>query len=67
MPAACQQTLNGIYQAIKAKVNHWSARGLYFLGRVHVAKQGVGSLAVVSCHLLEALRPVVEADQPTAP
>ena len=39
MPAACQQTLNGIYQAIKAKVNHWSARGLSFLGRVHVAKQ----------------------------
>ena len=28
-----------IYHAIKARVCHWSARGLSFLGRVHVAKQ----------------------------
>ena len=39
MLAASQRTFNGIYQAIKVKVNHWSARGLSFLGRVHVAKQ----------------------------
>lgn len=39
MQAACQQTFTGIYHAIKAKVSHWSARGLSFLGRVHVAKQ----------------------------
>ena len=39
MSAACQQTCTGIHQAIKAKVRHWSARGLSFLGRVHVAKQ----------------------------
>ena len=37
--AACHQTFTGIYHAIKAKVCHWSARGLSFLGRVHVAKQ----------------------------
>ncbi|KAL3158017.1 hypothetical protein ABBQ32_011780 [Trebouxia sp. C0010 RCD-2024] len=36
-----QQTIKhlGIYQAIRAKVRHWSARGLSFSGRVHVAKQ----------------------------
>ena len=39
MQAACHQTFTGIYHAIKAKVCHWSARGLSFLGRVHVAKQ----------------------------
>ena len=39
MPAACIQTFSGIHQAIKAKVRHWSARGLSFLGKVHVAKQ----------------------------
>ncbi|KAL3155634.1 hypothetical protein ABBQ32_012668 [Trebouxia sp. C0010 RCD-2024] len=39
MPAACHQTFTGIYQAIRAKVRHWSARGLSFSGRVHVAKQ----------------------------
>ncbi|KAL3155051.1 hypothetical protein ABBQ32_001027 [Trebouxia sp. C0010 RCD-2024] len=39
MPAACHQTFTGIYQAIRAKVMHWSARGLSFSGRVHVAKQ----------------------------
>ena len=38
MQAACHQTFTGIYHAIKAKVCHWSARGLSFLGRVHVAK-----------------------------
>jgi len=27
------------YHAISAKVRHWAARGLSFLGRVHVAKQ----------------------------
>ena len=39
MPAACIQTFSSIHQAIRAKVRHWSARGLSFLGRVHVAKQ----------------------------
>ena len=39
MQAACHQTFTGIYHAIKAMVCHWSARGLSFLGRVHVAKQ----------------------------
>ena len=39
MSTACHQTFAGIHQAIKAKVRHWSARGLSFLGRVHVAKQ----------------------------
>ena len=39
MQAACQQTFTGIYHAIKAKVSHWSARGLSFLGRVHKAWQ----------------------------
>ena len=39
MPAACQQTFAGIYHAISAKIRHWAARGLSFLGRVHVAKQ----------------------------
>ena len=39
MSAACHQTFTGIHQAIKAKARHWSARGLSFLGRVHVAKQ----------------------------
>ena len=39
MQAACHQTFIGIYHAIKAKVCHWSACGLSFLGRVHVAKQ----------------------------
>ena len=39
MSAACHQTFTGIHQAIKAKAKHWSARGLSFLGRVHVAKQ----------------------------
>ena len=37
--APCHQTFTGIYHAIKAKVCHWAARGLSFLGRVHVAKQ----------------------------
>ena len=39
MSAACHQTFTGIHQAIKAEARHWSARGLSFLGRVHVAKQ----------------------------
>ena len=39
MLAACHQTFTGIHQTIKAKARHWSARGLSFLGRVHVAKQ----------------------------
>ena len=39
MSAACHQTFASIQQAIKAKVRHWSPRGLSFLGRVHVAKQ----------------------------
>ena len=33
MSTACHQTFAGIHQAIKAKVRHWSARGLSFLGR----------------------------------
>jgi len=33
------QQFTGIYHAISAKVRHWAARGLSFLGRVHVAKQ----------------------------
>ncbi|KAL0038486.1 hypothetical protein WJX77_008030 [Trebouxia sp. C0004] len=39
MSAACHQTFTSIHQAVKAKVRHWSARGLSFLGRVHVGKQ----------------------------
>ena len=39
MQAASQQQFTGIYHAINAKVRHWAARGLSFLGRVHVAKQ----------------------------
>ena len=39
LPSACQQTFTAIYHAIKAKVTHWAARGLSFLGRVHIAKQ----------------------------
>ena len=39
MPAACIQTFSSIHQAIRAKVTHWSARGLSFLGRVYVARQ----------------------------
>ncbi|KAL0038488.1 hypothetical protein WJX77_008030 [Trebouxia sp. C0004] len=39
MSAACHQTFTSIHQAIKAKVRHWSARGMSFLGRVHVGKQ----------------------------
>ena len=39
MQAACQQTFSGIYHAISAKIKHWAARGLSFLGRVHVSKQ----------------------------
>ena len=37
--AACQQTFTGIYRAISAKIRQWAARGLSFLGRVHVSKQ----------------------------
>ena len=43
MSTACHQTFAGIHQAIKAKARHWSARGLSFLGRVHVAKQVMDS------------------------
>ncbi len=39
MQAASHQTSTGNYHAISAKVKHWAARGLSFLGRVHVAKQ----------------------------
>ena len=39
MRAACQQTFTGIYHAISARIRHWAARGLSFLGRVHVSKQ----------------------------
>ncbi|KAA6410082.1 MAG: hypothetical protein FRX49_13839, partial [Trebouxia sp. A1-2] len=39
MQAASQQQFTSIYHAINAKVRHWAARGLSFLGRVHVAKQ----------------------------
>ena len=39
MSTACHQTFTSIQQAIKAKVRQWSACGLSFLGRVHVAKQ----------------------------
>ena len=39
MQAACQQTFTGIYHAVSAKIRHWAARGLPFLGRVHVSKQ----------------------------
>ena len=39
MQAASHQQFTGIYYAISAKVRHWAARGLSFLGRVHVAKQ----------------------------
>ncbi|KAA6416665.1 MAG: hypothetical protein FRX49_13364 [Trebouxia sp. A1-2] len=37
--AASQQQFTSIYHAINAKVRHWAARGLSFLGRVHVAKE----------------------------
>jgi len=39
MQAASHQQFTSIYHAISAKVRHWAARGLSFLGRVHVAKQ----------------------------
>jgi len=39
MHAASHQQFTGIYHAISAKVRDWAARGLSFLGRVHVAKQ----------------------------
>jgi len=39
MQAASHQQFTGIYHAISAKVRHWAARGLSFLGRVYVAKQ----------------------------
>ena len=39
MQAASHQQFTGIYPAIIAKVRHWAARVLSFLGRVHVAKQ----------------------------
>ena len=39
MQAACSQTFGAIYHAICSKIRHWSARGLSFLGRAHVAKQ----------------------------
>ncbi len=39
MQAASHQQFTGIYHAISAKVRHWAACGLSFLGKVHVAKQ----------------------------
>ncbi len=39
MQAASHKQFTGINRAISAKVRHWAARGLSFLGRVHVAKQ----------------------------
>ncbi len=39
MQAASNQQFITIYHAISAKVRYWAARGLSFLGRVHVAKQ----------------------------
>ena len=39
MRAACQRTFATIAAAISTKIRHWAARGLSFLGRVHVAKQ----------------------------
>ncbi|KAA6425792.1 MAG: reverse transcriptase [Trebouxia sp. A1-2] len=51
MQAASQQQFTNIYHAINAKVRHWAARGLSFLGRVHVAKQ-----AKVISRLLEPER-----------
>jgi len=39
MQAAPHQQFKGIHHAISAKVRHWAARGLSFLGRVYVAKQ----------------------------
>ena len=39
MRAASHQQFTGISHAMSANVRHWAARGLSFLGRVHVAKQ----------------------------
>ena len=39
MQAACQQTFATISAMVSTKIKHWAARGLSFLGRVHVAKQ----------------------------
>ena len=39
MQAASRRQFTGIYHAISAKVRHWAAQGLSFLGRVLVAKQ----------------------------
>ena len=41
----------GIYHAISAKIRHWAARGLSFLGRVQVAKFASARSAA---HLQEA-------------
>jgi len=39
MQADSHQLFTSLYHAISAKGRHWAARGLLFLGRVHVAKQ----------------------------
>ncbi len=39
MQAASHQQFTSIGHAISAKIRHWAARGLSFLGRVHVAMQ----------------------------
>ena len=39
MQAACQQTFATISAMVSTKIKHWAARGVPFLGRVHVAKQ----------------------------
>ena len=43
MQAASHQQFTGIHHAISANVRHWAARGLSFLGWVHVAKQALAA------------------------
>ena len=43
MAAACKLTFSKIMHSIRAKISHWSTRGLSFLGRVHVAKQAIAA------------------------
>ena len=49
---------NRIHHAISAKVRHWAARGLSFLGNVRVAKQVLAATPVVPSQLPTALRTV---------
>ncbi len=43
MSLACQLNFSKILHSFRAKISHWSTRGLSFLGRVHVAKQAIAA------------------------